>query len=220
MTDHDKRTSSSARLPVILAVLLPVVGGCWPGHRMADRELVYRHPAVRWVWRTGGQLGAIYFVPSTWRNVVADLKTGEGCVILTEAGPGDIVWSPWRVTTAIRLDSGSPVFGRPLDKHEWTYLSWERSEADRRFVAPLTAELENVWENCSEHELYVRRTGSSGNGIKLLALRESERVGAVDHAVEFPENVIVVGTTRGYVLCIELDELRPRPSDTGSSLQP
>lgn len=196
------------------------MGGCWPGHRMSDRELVYRHPAVRWVWRTGGQLGAIFCVPALLRNDVSDLKTGDGCVILAETGPGDIAWSPWGVSTAIGLESGSPVFGWPLDKHEWTYISSsERSEADRRLVVPLTPQLENVWDDCSQNELYVRWTGSSGKGIKLLALREFELMGWVDHVVKFPGNVIVVGTT-GYVLCIELDELRTRPSGTGSSLQP
>ena len=189
---------------------LAALPGCWPGRLMAGCEFPHRHPAVRWVYRTGGQWGWMYIISWPIRNCVHDLQLGRGCVIVKEGPLGCMEWGLWRPQYALDLKTGRFAFGRPTEK-KWTYVSDKWDRPGNRFVFPIGEDIElRIPQPC--RELHLGRPGAPEKAfVRLLALREGkESLGASMHAVR-TRDVLVIGMFDGYVICLDLKKLPMAP---------
>ncbi len=197
---------------LILGLLLvfPTLVGCWSGHRMADRELAYRHPSVRWVYRTGGQLGLKFVYPAFVENHVHDLQKGSGCVVVTEGGPGCMTSAPWRPITALNIETGVPMSGQRTTDDEPSFLLGDRSEwldATRQSVSNLGRNVKLILSESSAELCMTRSSDASEDQIRLATLAASRSFGVPVYALWYDEKTVVVGLFQGYVICIDLSEV-------------
>lgn len=116
------------RASLFCCIFLPSLGlmstgCCWPGHVLSRGEIGYSHPAVRWVYRAGGQIGNVLYFVVPIENIVRDLQIGEGCVVIEEGPFGCIEQGPYRPQYAVRLQDGKRISGE-LVSRQYTFVGF------------------------------------------------------------------------------------------------
>ncbi len=196
------------QLPIlILWAILPLLVGCWSGHRMAVNEVVYKHDAVRWIYSSGGQLGSAFLVPTVVRNRVYEIAISGGKVIVKEGGPGCITWAPWNLTTCLNIETGLPAFSLGAAPLSTNHVKTDWHDTEQTFVANVGHGLE-LSLPLPTSEIYIRRTArTEGDSIRLVALRHPRSFGASLSAEWFHPEVLVVGTFEGQVFCVDVNRI-------------
>ena len=102
--------------------LAAAVSGCSAGHPMAVSEFQSLHPAVRWAYKPGHQVGncILLFLPMVVPNDIAEVSIGPECVIVKEVGnyapEMGFVW--YKPSYAISMQDGRVLPERPHESRE------------------------------------------------------------------------------------------------------
>ena len=189
-------------------------------------QIAYKHDAVLWVYQTGTQTGWFWFVvPSPLHNVLLDLQPGNDCVCLKEGltgGSGDAPQGNLQLTRTLDLRTGRQIPDRAPTKHI------EPAE-----LIPLGNG--GYWETRVDDRLSVYSPGETGElflrvPADVLILREvypdpdvtyRPWLGVPMWAFRMPGDLLVLGLSQGYVVCIDMKKFaETEHSATSPSLPP
>lgn len=193
-------SAAGAVVLVCASILIAQTGGCVPGHTIDLKHAEYRHPAVRWVYRSSRRLVFMHpqavvlafssGVPGWPKNIlhafphisqynIDDLELGDNrCVVFCEY-PGGMTWSG-SIRIALDLQTGRRV--RVVE------------------ARPLRRVTQRFWSD----PLSIR------DGAGLVRLLEIAAAGDVRHAFEIPEHDVA--------LVVLKDESNPFPPTHYGSL--
>jgi hypothetical protein len=179
---------------------------------LSPDRVAYRHDSVVWVYATGGEITrwAIFLVPVD--NRLLALEPGDGCVFVTEGYLGGCSITP---------ESG-PVFTHALD-----------ARTGRAILALGPAKRMNrqvpIWhedKHCSETVVEVGLSVYSDSDtlrlspdVMILRVKDADPevlyplpLGEPIAAFRMPDDLLVVGLSYGYVVCIDLKKIHGRSS--------
>jgi hypothetical protein len=114
MKTKDQDSATSVLKETALALLLCVsLGGCaWPGRGINEKQFVYRHPSVRWAYRSGGQIiypagfGLLLCpVPFPWSHTIDELQASADGVTVVEYASVKAI-SLWELRVKLDIKSG------------------------------------------------------------------------------------------------------------------
>jgi hypothetical protein len=188
---------------VILAVLLApaVIRAVYAGHVLDDAQVAHRHASVRWVWRSGKELGWMMgVIPHIRRVYVKEVAAGNGCVHVWGGAPGCIFGTSTRHVVTLDVETGREGSGDPAGrKAEYVNLEWD----GRRWTGTWAG---LTWIVAGEaRELRVARAEQpAGVSVPLLAVPGEADLGVSLYGLRFGDGTLVLATFEGYVLCIDL----------------
>ncbi len=200
--------------------LVVLLNGCWAGRLLSERDLAYRHAAVRWVYRTGGQIGNEFVFIAPIKNYVYDLQIGKNCILVTEGPFGCMEGGPWRPTFALDLETGKFVPAKPLRK-KYTFKggSWKEKEGALCQINRDVA----IREPLSGDEIMIGKPGAPlSSYVPLLRLAKNKRFGSALvglHAVFPDKDTLVLGEFQGYVICVDLGRIPEMHEETPASVR-
>lgn len=192
------------------------LAGC--GGIVADYELAYRHPSVRWVYRTGKELETLWYLPYLRQIHIHRLEVGSGCVVIEGGGPGCMSgWSSGYIAT-LDLETGRHTARKAIFRGhaEYVRLHWDRrtmrSTGSYRGVTLMIPMMSNeIHIGCSED--------SNGKLTRVLRLRGSRSFSPSLYARRPANDVLVIGTFDGYVLCVDLKMLPDFPTSSSNKVR-
>ncbi len=191
---------------------LPFLTGCWTGGPLSEDRIAYKHDAVRWVYRTGGQFGFYLYVCAPVPNDLLDLQPGDGCVHVREGHTGGqcsaTAQASLQVSHVLDLRTGrAAVSLRPARRieHSTPVLRADRGQ----------------WETRVDDRLSVYTDGETGRlylnlPSEVLVLRVKDPdpkaihdpfLGVPIAAFRMADDLLIVGLSNGYVVCIDLRKL-------------
>jgi hypothetical protein len=179
---------------------------------MSTSEFTHRHPAVRWVYRTGGQIGNEFWAIMPIRNSLHDLQAGDGCVVVQEGPAGCLQGGPWRPVYSIDLKTGAIGLGRLTSGH-WVSVNTDYAgpEEDLPGWRGRLPGQWTVWITPTCRDICLGKVdGSPESYTRLLSMREDGGFSPSLWAVEAQPGVMVIGSFSGYVICVDLAML-PEP---------
>lgn len=197
--------------------------GCWTGDLLPENHIAYRHVAVAWVYKTGGQIGRFGVLPVRVDNELLDLQPGDACVHVTEGQKGGqcsaAPQANMQTTLALDLKTGRPVRATAPPQHV--------GHPEPKCIAD-----QGHWEIAVE-DLSVYSAGETGClylrlPFDLLVLQVKYPdpqvtyqpwLGVPITAFRMPGNLLVVGLSQGYVLCLDLAKLPASPSAQAQTAQ-
>lgn len=209
-----------------LPLTLLLLTGCWTGGALRGREIAYKHEAVTWIYRTGGQIGVFGILLLPIGNDLLDLQPGDGCVHVREGHLGGqcsaAPQARLQVSHVLDLQSGGPAFGRSPARH---IDHAEPNCADRGHCERAVDDRLSVYSAGETGRLYLRLPSEV---LVLHAKYPDPNVtfepwlGAPIAAFRTPGDLLVVGLSQGYVVCIDMNKLlsgtpAPTPPAPGPS---
>lgn len=210
-------TSGMMNRACLLALALLFFSGCWKGGRLPASQIAYRHDAVVWVYQTGGQIGRWGFLLAPVRNELLDLQPGEGRVHVTEGQTGGqcsaTPQADLQLTHAVDLKTGRSVFatGPPMHVEHPTPIC----RADKGYwETPIDGNL-SVYSAGETGRLYLR----SPEDLLILQAKHSDPqvtyqpwLGVPIAAFRMTDDLLVLGLSQGYVVCVDLTKLAIEPA--------
>ena len=197
---------------VLGLLLLP---GCWKGGALPRNEIAYQHDAVLWTYKTGGQIGRWGILLGPVRNDLLDLQPGAECVLVREGQTGGqcsaAPQADLQLTHALDLKSGRSVTARPTTR---------RIE----YPEPILRADQGYWELPVDDSISVYVAGETGRVYlrmpgDVLILRATYPdphvtyqpwLGVPIAAFRADEDLLVLGLSHGYVVCVDLKKLPQR----------
>jgi hypothetical protein len=167
---------------------------------------VYAHPAVRWVYKTGGQIGMDFVVVWPIDNYVHDVFPGNGCVVVKEGPFGCMQTGPWRPEYALDLETGALTFGEPTAR-DFSYLGTSWSQTDKVWHGRIDERAAILLvDDC--RELRIGRPDAERESyVAILRIPEGESLGRSLNFVRPEKGLLVIGMWGGYVICIDLTKV-------------
>lgn len=211
---------STAWSGAITTPLVRVVGelSIAGGQPAAANTVAFRHEAVLWVYKSGEQIapfgpilgGDRTLVPD--HNDILDVRPGDGCIFVTEGQVGGqdpfTPQASLKMTQALDLRTGQPVSPRG-------------SPREVELPKPICRGDRGRWETPVGEDLSVYSAGETGclylrvpSEILMLRMKYPDPevtyqpwLGVPMAAFRMPDNLLIVGLSQGYVVCIDLKEL-------------
>ena len=209
---------------LLLILLLLVVGGglvfwkiyfgCHKGGPLPKGQIAYEHDAVAWVYRTGEQTGRFWGVlPVSVRNELLDLQPGDGCVHVTEGHTGG------QCSAAPQADL---QLSHALDLKTGRSISARGSAKRIDHPKPICRTDGGYWETPIEGSLSAYSAGETGrlylrlpSEVLILHVKYPDPevtyepwLGVPIAAFRMPEDLLILGLSQGYVVCIDLKKLQ------------
>jgi hypothetical protein len=192
-------------LPVVALFLLP---GClWPGARASDRDFEGQHSSVRWVYKTGGQIGVRYALVWVVDNEVHDLQVGNGCAVITEGPEYCDTYGFWNPDYGLDLSNGRPLPPKLAARESSYVLAYVDDKKPDRWRYKLPKGL-FAYVPSKGNEIYLGREGMSDDDCTLLVSTKKKDVGlsSIRHAVVQGDSLLLLATDR-YVICVDLTKI-------------
>jgi hypothetical protein len=174
---------------------------------MGREEFETLHPAVRWVYRPGGQIGSfvVLLLPVSVENYIWRAHLGEDYVVVTESGSTSETAIAWfDPSYALSLKDGSPTFGRAGDERGFDFVSMDYDESHERHIGTLPNGLGVAVQG--RRLLMGADPRKEQEMVEVAALREGEFFSQCLDAAEAPGNLLLLEMSR-YLICIDLSEL-------------
>ena len=202
MPQTKRRNASWLSLLVLASAA--AVSGCWRGHLLPRKELLVWHPSVRWVYRTGGQLGMLFYLPIASPSSVSDLAQGDRCVIVTERAGDEFVFAPWAARYAINLATGGCCLGRQQREGQRAQGIWiPRHDL---WAVPLPGPVMMFVLMKSKEIRLGRSSDSPDNAVTLLKFPLDSGLSIDCDLVVGEHGELVIAGGRN-VICIDRDKL-------------
>lgn len=173
-----------------------------PGHVLSDNELGYRHPAIRWVYRTGEEQDwLLEAVPVIDRIHIKDILPGDGCILVWGGAPGCIQGTSTRHVATLDLATGRAGCGHANGTKasdmglDFDGRQWLGTFAGLAWMIPDLA-----------REIYVAPE-SGDSPTRLLAMALGDSFGASLYGLLFTDGTLVVASFDGYIVCIDVNVL-------------
>lgn len=201
----------------LLSVAMLLLPGCWTGGLAPKDQIAYQHGSVRWVYKAGGQLAVLWgiiLVPVA--NRILDVQPGEGCVLVTEGNEGGgcsvTPQARLRGTHALSLATGRPTMaGRATRRNEPLRAVWHE---DRR-----------TWETHIDEEISAHGSLETNrlflhlpSDILILEIVQDDSLGWVASAFRTPDDLLVLGLSYGYVVCVDMKKLPIVPTKQATTV--
>ena len=192
-----------------LSIALLFLPGCWTGGLAKKDQIAYQHESVRWVYKAGGQLAVLWgiiLVPQG--NRILDVQPGEGCVLVTEGDESGCSAAPQarlRGTHALNLATGHPTIALgSTHRYEPLRTVWQE---DRK-----------TWKTHIDKDLSAHGSLETNtfflhlpSDILILEVPQGNSLGWVISAFRMPEDVLILGLSYGYVVCVDMKKLPTIP---------
>jgi hypothetical protein len=180
-----------------------MINGCWAGHRIPDAKLVDKHSCVRWVYKSGGQLGVFFIYIFPVPNNILCMEYAEDRLIITEGElNNEFVSAPWKASFALNLQTGepTPVFLKH-DVHRYNSPEkWDLKNG--RFDYSTNNNLRVVVKN---NDMFIGKFDAPiETYTKILKLKDSG-----DPAIFslLPNDVMVFQIGSNYIVCVDMKKL-------------
>jgi len=211
---------------VALVLGLLFLSGCWTGGPLPANEIAYKHDAVLWAYKTGGQIGRYGIVFAPVQNDLLDLQPGVGCVLVREGQTGGqcsaAPQADIQLKHALDLRTGHPVsahtptksaeYPKPILRGNPGNWEWEMRVDDTLSVY-IPGETGRLYMRVPADVLILRVKYPDPHvkyepwlGVPIAAFRTA------DHT-------LVLGLSQGYVICVDLTKL-PVPSRSQTQTSP
>jgi len=205
-------TANAMKWADVLAFGLLFFSGCWKGGPLPENQIAYKHDAVLWAYKTGGQIGRYGIVLVPVDNELLDLQPGDGCVHVREGQTGGqcsaTPQASLQLTHALDLRTGHPVFApgptkriehpKPICRGDRGY--WE-TKVDNNLSVYVAGETWRLYLRTLSDVLILRATHPDPHvtfqpwlGVPIAAFR-------------MPDDLLVLGLSQGYVICVDLKKL-------------
>lgn len=196
----------------LVGLLLGLGAGCTCGRLLEPKDLGQTHPSIKWVYRTGTQLGTFWNSPMIARQCANDVELGEGCVLVHEVGPGGEWNTIVRDTVGLRLKDGkriSPIVATPRSSFEAKELTKDQLTGDSAPPAHSLWQIETDIQLYTvlpaDRELYVGKVGQPlSQYIRLMTLPEKGNFGSTLRYVRADDHTMILCFgSEGYVICLD-----------------
>jgi len=188
-----------------LVFLAPTLVRSFHPGRVLDDELAYRHPSVRWVYRSGKELGSIFgCIPNVRRIYIKRIVPGDGCVLVWGGAPGCIEGTSTSHVATLDLATGRDTSGEPTgDEATSTWLDWDGSRWCGTYFG-----LKWILPHPTQ-EVYVAEDPESPDSkpMRLLALTGEDHFSPALYGLRFPDGTLVIANFNGYIVCVDLNAL-------------
>jgi hypothetical protein len=213
---------ATIRVCFVLAVIVlgGASNGCTAGYRLTDLSFAYRHPATQWAYRTGNQRGVqfvvvpILFYPISMESHIEGIWQEGNTVVVSRACAGCFQMPISSPDIALDIATGLPTFRR--------IRASSAAQDETRLRA--------LWEpyrtggftiHSNGREVFLSREGpchARQCEVKIFETRGTESIGETvgfcqKLTLESPR-LLVCGTSTGYVICVNLDELPELSQDS------
>ena len=212
-TSHVSERAGRAGVLGVCAVLLFCASGCWTGGLLAEDRITYKDKSVLWVYRTGSQIGLWGgFLPMPTRNELLDLQPGDSCIYVTEGQTGGqcsaAAQANLRVSHALDLRTGRPVIARgPARRINYAEPVWP---GGNRWELRIDDTLSVSCDNDTSCVYVLLPSRALVLDVREPGVTGSPRVGAPIAAFRAPDDLLIVGLSDGYVVCVDLGKLQAR----------
>ncbi|GAH43381.1 unnamed protein product [marine sediment metagenome] len=218
---------------LLLGLLLLVGGlilfwqllGCRKGGPLLADHIAYKHDAVVWAYRTGEQIGRFWVVvPVTVRNKLLDLQPGDGCVHVTEGQTGGQCGATpqagRQLSHALDLRTGRSIYLSGPVKHVNHPTPVSDGKNEGRWETPIGDGL-SVYSAGQTGRLYLCLPSE----VLILELEYPDPevtyrpwLGVPIAAFRMSEDLLVLGLSQGYVVCVDMRKLQiSAATQTGSA---
>lgn len=192
------RASAKAVCGCLLAL---VFSGCVPGRRLGPSDLTWAHPAVRWGYEPGWQIGnfSFLFLPVVVTNEIGGLSMGADCIVVHESGTlAPELGLTRKPRYAFALEDGRL---RPVPSDDLTRSPplWER-----RIVGDVPHYLVAAGQSIVIKDGLVLFCSDKHGHVELL--RPKKSLGAPVASAEFGDNLLVLAFSK-IVLCVDKSRL-------------
>jgi hypothetical protein len=187
--------------------------GCWKGGSLPENQIAFKHDAVLWVYKTGGQLGRYGIVPVPVGNDLLDVQPGDGCVHITEGQTGGqdstAPQASLQLTHALDLKTGRSIFApghakpieysKPICRGDGGY--WEL-ELDNNLSVYVPGETGRVYLRRGPSEVLILRVKFADPRVTCYPWP-----GVPIAAFHTPGDLLVLGLSEGFVICVDPKKL-------------